>query len=96
MISLDQFIQGIAKLKRANTNYGKAPHKPILLLTLIELIDKSMVAVNAFRINADFGGLFQDKLLVTIKFCFVNLVISVLIFADYNAVKSKLIHFFDC
>lgn len=36
MINLDQLLQGISRIKRGGTKYGKAPHKPIFLLTLIE------------------------------------------------------------
>lgn len=60
-MNLNQFIQGITKLKRGNTKYGKAPHKLILLLTLIELIDEGLVTDNEFRINADLVGLFQEN-----------------------------------
>lgn len=61
MISLNQVIQGVTSIKRGSTKYGKAPHKPILLLTLIELIDKGIVTDNEFSINADLVGLFQEN-----------------------------------
>lgn len=61
MINLDQLLQGISRIKRGGTKYGKAPHKPILLLTLIELIDKGLVTDNQFRINSDLVGLFQEN-----------------------------------
>lgn len=32
---LDKFVH----LRQANTKYGKAPHKPVLLLSIIELIE---------------------------------------------------------
>jgi putative restriction endonuclease len=61
MINLDQLLQGVSRIKRGGTKYGKAPHKPILLLTLIELIDKGLVTDNQFRINSDLVGLFQEN-----------------------------------
>lgn len=61
MININQLIQGITSIKRGSTKYGKAPHKPILLLTILELIDKGIVADNEFRINADLVGLFQEN-----------------------------------
>lgn len=67
MISLNQFIQAITKIKRGITRYGKAPHKPILLLTLIELIEKDLVIDNRFRINADLVGLFQENWRLLVK-----------------------------
>lgn len=61
MINLDQLIQGISCIKRGGTKYGRAPHKPILLLTLIELVEKGLVTDNQFRINSDLVGLFQEN-----------------------------------
>ncbi|NGM71683.1 HNH endonuclease [Sphingobacterium sp. SGL-16] len=61
MINLDQLLQAISRIKRGGTKYGKAPHKAILLLTLIELIDKGVVTDNHFRINSDLVGLFQEN-----------------------------------
>lgn len=61
MINLDQLIQGIIRIKRGGTKYGKAPHKPILILTLIELVEKGLVTDNQFRVNSDLIGLFQEN-----------------------------------
>lgn len=61
MINLDQLLKGVSRIKRGSTKYGKVPHKPILLLTLIELIDKGFVTDNQFRINSDLVGLFQEN-----------------------------------
>lgn len=43
MNELEPYIDAFTHLKRGVTKYGLAPHKPILLLTLIELIDKGLV-----------------------------------------------------
>ena len=57
---LDMYIRAFGKLKRGVTRYGLAPHKPVLLLTLIELIDKGLVTENRFEVNVDLVGLFKD------------------------------------
>lgn len=61
MTNLNQYLLGFSKLKRGGTKYGIAPHKPILLLTLIELMDKGLVVDNRYRVNADLVGLFQEN-----------------------------------
>lgn len=58
---INQYLQGIIKVKRAGTKFGKAPHKPILLITLLELMDKGIVMDNRFRIDADLVGIFQEN-----------------------------------
>ncbi|TDQ79764.1 HNH endonuclease [Sphingobacterium yanglingense] len=58
---LDIYIRAFGKLKRGVTPYGLAPHKPILLLTLIELIDKGLAIDNRFEVNVDLVGLFQEN-----------------------------------
>lgn len=61
MINPEEFLKGIIKVKRAGTKFGKAPHKPILLITLLELIDKGIVIDNCFHIDADLVGIFQEN-----------------------------------
>lgn len=48
-------------LKKGSTRYGLAAHKPILLLTMVELIDKGIVLNNRFEVNVDLVGLFQEN-----------------------------------
>ncbi|MCO5949230.1 HNH endonuclease [Mucilaginibacter flavidus] len=61
MSLLNQFIDKLSRLKRANTIYGKAPHKPVLLLSIIELFDKGVVENNRFYINTDLVGAFLEN-----------------------------------
>lgn len=61
MNELEPYISAFTRLKRGVTKYGLAPHKPILLLTLIELIDKGIVPDNRFEVNVDLVGLFQEN-----------------------------------
>ncbi|MNK03962.1 hypothetical protein D3C87_218160 [compost metagenome] len=60
-VGLDTYLSAFTHVKRANTRYGLAPHKPILLLTLAELIEKGIVINNRFKVNADLVGLFQEN-----------------------------------
>lgn len=58
---LSSYISKLSRLNRANTQYGKAPHKPILLLSLIELVEKGQVDNNRFYVNSDLVGTFQEN-----------------------------------
>lgn len=67
MTDLQTYINAFTRLKRGVTKYGLAPHKPVLLLTLVELIDRGIVNDNHFTVDVDLVGLFQEnwRLLVT-------------------------------
>jgi len=60
-------LQAFAKLKRGGTPYGIAPHKPVLLLSLTELVEKGWIADNRFYITPELVGTFLEnwRLLVT-------------------------------
>jgi putative restriction endonuclease len=58
---LQKYLSAFSRLKRGNTVYGKAPHKPVLLLSIIELIDKGLITRNAVPINADLVGTFKEN-----------------------------------
>ncbi len=64
---LHTYLRAFTHLKRAPTRYGTAPHKPVLVLTLLELVEKGIVADNRFEANADLVGRFLEnwQLLVT-------------------------------
>lgn len=65
--TLQQYLYAIAKLRCAPTKYGPAPHKPILLLSLIEQVEKGYVAANRFYLTPELVGTFVEnwRLLVT-------------------------------
>lgn len=67
MSNLQKFLTKLTHLNRAPTKYGKAPHKPVLLISFIELIEKGMVIDNRIYVNADLVGTFKEnwQLLVT-------------------------------
>jgi|GEM_PF-3290092 len=51
MESLERYIQKLKKLRLGVTAYGKAPHKPVFLLTQMEQVDKGRVSENKFLIT---------------------------------------------
>ncbi len=64
--TLKKYIQAFSKLKRGNTPFGIAPHKPILLISLIELIEKGFFAENKVFVNADLVGTFKENWLLLV------------------------------
>jgi len=58
---LQKYLKALTHVKRGGTKYGMAPHKPVLLITLIELIQKEIVVDNRFEVNADLVGVFQEN-----------------------------------
>ncbi|MDF3078637.1 MAG: restriction endonuclease [Sphingobacteriaceae bacterium] len=66
-VTLTSFLSRFSHLNRGITVYGKAPHKPILLISLLELIEKGLIHNNRVYITADLVGTFQEnwRLLVT-------------------------------
>lgn len=59
--TLAKYISKLTQLNRANTAYGKAPHKPVLLISIIELIEKGLVTSNRVCVNTDLVGTFQEN-----------------------------------
>jgi putative restriction endonuclease len=61
MLSLSTFLSKLKTLKQGVTMYGNAPHKLILLLTIIDLIAKEYFKENKFTITPDFVGEFLEN-----------------------------------
>jgi putative restriction endonuclease len=61
MPSLNGFVHKLTHLKRGVTQYGLAPHKPVLLITLLELISKGHITENKVYIDTDLVGTFQEN-----------------------------------
>ncbi|RZJ56296.1 MAG: restriction endonuclease [Flavobacterium sp.] len=59
--TLQKYINAFTRLKRGGTVYGLAPHKPVLLISLIELIEKGLVTENKIFVNADLVGTFKEN-----------------------------------
>lgn len=51
--TLNKYLQAFTRLRRGS---GIAPHKPVLLISLIELIEKGLVIENKVYVNADLVG----------------------------------------
>jgi putative restriction endonuclease len=56
-----KYLKAFSHLKRGGTKYGLAPHKPILLISIIELFEKGLVIDNTIRVNADLVGTFKEN-----------------------------------
>jgi putative restriction endonuclease len=65
--ALQKYTKAFARLKRGGTKYGLAPHKPILMLSIIELIEKGIVIDNRMMVDAQLVDTFKEnwQLLVT-------------------------------
>ena len=60
-MALDIFLQGLGRLRRGSTPYGKAPHKPIFLLTILDLIDSGHFSDNRFYVDAILVSAFHEN-----------------------------------
>jgi len=61
MPNLNDYLQKLTHLKRGITKYGLAPHKPILLITLLELISNVHLIENRVSVDTDLVGIFQEN-----------------------------------
>lgn len=68
MLTLADYLFRFTHLKQGSTPYGEAPHKPILLITLLELIDRGHITSNRVWIDPQLIGAIQEnwKLLVNV------------------------------
>lgn len=60
-MTIEQIAASFFKVKRASTTYGMAPHKPILLLSLLDLLDSGESLNNQFVVNADLVAAFHEN-----------------------------------
>ncbi|WP_339704539.1 HNH endonuclease [Algoriphagus aquimarinus] len=60
-MKLERFLSGLTKLKRGSTPYGLAPHKPILLLTLLDLLERGYIHDNRFFIDDILVSTFHEN-----------------------------------
>ncbi|WP_286710543.1 MULTISPECIES: hypothetical protein [Sphingobacterium] len=44
------YLNAFSHVKRKNTKYGLAPHKPILLSTFVEFVEKGIVINNRIEV----------------------------------------------
>ncbi|MEZ0483291.1 HNH endonuclease [Fibrella aquatica] len=55
------YARKFTKLKRGGTQYGPAPHKPVFLLTLIDLIDKQFITENRIGVSPELVATFKEN-----------------------------------
>lgn len=60
MSLLSHYIKCFSKLHRATVSGDKAPHKPILLLSIIQLIENKTIAENKIFITSELVATFKD------------------------------------
>src|SRR5690606_4123673 len=59
--AIQPYLHALTHLKRAPTRYATAPHKHVLVLTLLELIAKGTTVNNRFLANAELVGTFLEN-----------------------------------
>ena len=64
---MKQLIQNILSLNCAPTKYGKAPHKPILLLAVIESFEAGEITDNWIEVSDDLFQRFHDIWRILVK-----------------------------
>ncbi|GAA0880213.1 HNH endonuclease [Algoriphagus jejuensis] len=60
-MKLETIIRDLTRLRRAGTKYGVAPHKPVLLMSLFDLMDSGIMPDNRFFVNSDLVGTFHEN-----------------------------------
>jgi len=66
MKSLTEYIRYFAKLRRAS-NFGGAPHKPILLLSVIDAVEKGYIRNEKIYITVELIALFKSNWNIWVK-----------------------------
>ncbi len=66
MRSIDEYIHDFTKLRRA-PNLGGAPHKPILLLSVIDAIEKGFITSERIFVTAELIALFKSNWKIWVK-----------------------------
>jgi putative restriction endonuclease len=64
---LNEYLKKLSQLRQAPTAYGPAPHKPVLLLTLFDGIERGWITDNRVYLTPELVAAFRDhwSLLVT-------------------------------
>jgi putative restriction endonuclease len=56
--TLEHYLHKFQKLRQGGTPYGKAPHKPILLLSVLHQIEQGRVTDNRLYLTPEWVNLF--------------------------------------
>ncbi len=59
--ALTTYLQAFKKLKRGTTKYGKAPHKPVLLLSVLQGFQNKLITQNRITITPELLFLFKTN-----------------------------------
>ncbi len=59
--ALTTYLQAFKKLKRGTTKYGKAPHKPMLLLSVLQGFQNKLITQNRITITPELIFLFKTN-----------------------------------
>lgn len=64
---LDKYCNAFFSLNRGSTKHGLAPHKPVLLMAFIDIVEMGTVTSNKIKVDAELVAAFQNvwELLVT-------------------------------
>lgn len=57
---MNSFLQNILSLNQSPTKYGKAPHKPVLLLAVIESFENGEISGNLVPVSESLLQRFHD------------------------------------
>lgn len=66
-IQLAVYTRKFTRLKQGSTPYGKAPHKPVLLITLLELVDKQFITDNRVTVTPELVATFKENFSLLVK-----------------------------
>lgn len=64
---MSQLLKNISTLKQGTTKYGKAPHKPILLLSVIDSFEAGEIVENWIEITGDLLQRFHDNWAIYVR-----------------------------
>lgn len=65
--SLTIYLKKLTKLRQGVTRYGKAPHKPVLLISFIELFEKGEITENKIYISPELVALFKETFALLVR-----------------------------
>lgn len=64
---LKAYLRKFTKLRQGGTQYGKAPHKPVFLISLLELIDEHFITENRITITPELVATFKENFSLLVK-----------------------------
>ncbi|CAN5597807.1 HNH endonuclease [soil metagenome] len=57
---INKYCTAFFSLKRGSTKFGMAPHKPVLLMALIEMVEKGILTSNRIKVDVELVAAFQN------------------------------------